>query len=78
MRSRLFHTDWYLAAQRKITDFLNTQDRFLSESTVRSTRAVGDAIQDILSRDFHSIVGGRCLHQLFITIRSAGHGGHGL
>ena len=42
MRSRLFHTDWYLAAQRKIKDFLNTQDRFLSESTVRSTRAVGD------------------------------------
>ena len=35
MRSRLFHTDWYLAAQRKIKDF-------------------------------------------FITIRSAGHGGHGL
>ena len=57
MRSRLFHTDWYLAAQRKIKDFLNTQDRFLSESTVRSTRAVGDAIQDMLSRDFHSIVG---------------------
>lgn len=57
MRSRLFHTDRYLAAQRRITDFLNTQGRFLSESTARSTRAVGDAIQDILSRDFHSIVG---------------------
>ena len=57
MRSRLFHTDRYSAAQVSIKDFLNAQDRFLSGSTARSTRAVGDAIQEILSRDFPSIVG---------------------
>lgn len=57
MRSRLFHTNRYTVAERRIKDFLNTRDRFLSGSTARSTRAVGDAIQDILTGDFPTIVG---------------------
>ena len=55
--SRLFHTDRYVAAQRRIKDFLNAQDRFLSSSTSGSPRAVGDAIQDILGRHFQNVVG---------------------
>ena len=57
MKSRLFHTDRYIAAQDRIRAFLNAQERFLSGSTARSTRAVGDAIQEVLSSDFRSIIG---------------------
>jgi hypothetical protein len=56
-KSQLFYTDQYSSAQEKIKEFLNGQDQFLSESTAQSTRAVGDAIQDILSDNFQSILG---------------------
>lgn len=55
--SRLFHTDRYIEAQRRIKEFLNRQDRFLSTSTAESTRAVGDAIQAILGKSFQTILG---------------------
>jgi len=57
MKSSLFHSDRYKVVQSKVKDFLNRQDEFLSGSTVKSTRAVGDAIQDILSEHFQSILG---------------------
>ena len=57
MRSRLFHTDRYIVVQDRIKVFLNAQERFLSGRTARSTRAVGDAIQEVLSSDFPSIIG---------------------
>lgn len=57
MRSRLFYTDQYETVQRRIKQLLNQQEEFLSGSTVKSTRAVGDAIQDILSEHFQSILG---------------------
>ncbi|MCS1410742.1 MAG: hypothetical protein M2R45_03937 [Verrucomicrobia subdivision 3 bacterium] len=56
-RSNLFHTDLFVTAQKQIKDFLNGQDQFLSGSTAKSTRAVGDAIQDILSDNFQLILG---------------------
>lgn len=57
MKSRLFYSDQYATVQNQIKDFLNGQDQFLSGSTAKSTRAVGDAIQDILSENFQSILG---------------------
>ena len=57
MRSQLFHTGRYTAAQDRIKAFLNAQERFLSGRTASSTRAVGDAIQEVLSSDFPSIIG---------------------
>ena len=57
MKSQLFYTDQYTTAQDQIKEFLNGQDQFLSGSTAKSTRAVGDAIQDILSNSFQSILG---------------------
>ena len=57
MKSDLFFTDAYKVAQAKIKEFLNAQTEFLSGYTVKSTRAAGDAIQDILSTHFQSIVG---------------------
>jgi hypothetical protein len=57
LKSTLFYTDEYKKTERKIKTFLNAQKDFLSGSTVKSTRAAGDAIQDILSTHFQSIVG---------------------
>jgi hypothetical protein len=57
MKSQLFYTDEYVAAQVRIKEFLNSQEQFLSGSTAKSTRAVGDAIQDILSDNFQSVLG---------------------
>ncbi|MDA1049744.1 MAG: hypothetical protein O3C40_04600 [Planctomycetota bacterium] len=57
MKSQLFYTDQYIKAQNQIKEFLNGQDQFLSGNTASSTRAVGDAIQDILSDNFQSILG---------------------
>lgn len=56
-KSELFYTDRYEHVQRKIKGFLNAHEEFLSGSTVDSTRAVGDAIQDILANNFESILG---------------------
>lgn len=56
-KSRLFYTETYLEVQEKIKVFLNSQDQFLSANTAKSTRAVGDAIQDLLSDSFQSLLG---------------------
>lgn len=57
MKSALFHSGQYLSVQDKVKDFLNQQEEFLSGSTAQSPRAVGDAIQDILSTHFPTVVG---------------------
>ncbi len=56
-RSQLFHTDAYQRIEGKIRDFLNSQDAFLSATTAKSTRAAGDAIQDILAQNFEQLLG---------------------
>jgi len=38
-------------------ELLNHQQEFLSARTVKSTRAVGDAIQDVLTENFESLLG---------------------
>ena len=60
MKSRLFYTDQYVRVQEQIKDFLNEQEQFLSGATAKSTRAAGDAIQDILSENFQIILGELC------------------
>ena len=57
MKSSLFYSERFKIVQGKVKNFLNQQDEFLSGNTVKSTRAVGDAIQDILSEHFQTIVG---------------------
>jgi hypothetical protein len=57
MKSTLFGNDQYLTVQSQVKDFLNQQEEFLSGNTVGSTRAVGDAIQEILAEHFPAIVG---------------------
>lgn len=60
MRSEIFYTDQYLRIQGTLKQFLNEQQDFLSPRTVGSTRAVGDAIQEILGQSFQKLLGETC------------------
>ncbi|HKZ85124.1 MAG TPA: hypothetical protein VJ793_15845 [Anaerolineae bacterium] len=59
-KSRIFHTGRYKAIQKAIVKLLNSQPDFVSTRTAASTRAVGDAIQTILSDQFQSLLGKLC------------------
>lgn len=56
MNNRLFHSDEYIKVQRRVIDFLNASQDYLSPNSIKSTRAVGDAIQDMLSENFQTIL----------------------
>jgi len=60
MRSRLFYSDEYLRIESAIKILLNSQPEFLGERTASSTRATGDAIQEILAEKFQTLLGGIC------------------
>lgn len=59
MKSHLFYSDEHKKIEKKIKDFLNNQSDFLSPRTISSTRAVGDAIQELLADNFKSILSNR-------------------
>lgn len=56
-KSPIFYTSKYQEIEDKIKNFLNAQPDFLSFATIESTRATGDAIQEILSMNFQEIIG---------------------
>lgn len=56
MKSSLFYTDQYVQLEQRTLTFLNSQQDYLSVITVKSTRAVGDAIQAILADHFPEIL----------------------
>jgi len=58
MKSKLFYTGAYKGIEGKIKGFINKYPEFLSENTAGSTRAIGDAIQNILENNFEDIIGG--------------------
>lgn len=60
MRSTIFYNGKHKAIQTEIKRFLNNQKDFLSANTARSTRAAGDAIQEILADNFQEILGDIC------------------
>ncbi len=60
MKSKLFYTEAYKQIEEKVFALLSGQEAFLSERTARSTRAVGDAIQDIIGESFQEILGPFC------------------
>lgn len=57
MTSRIFSTQASSTIERETLAFLNTETDFLSPSTLESTRAAGDGIQEILAAKFDSILG---------------------
>ena len=60
MKSRIFYTDTYKDIELRVQELLNSHEEFLSPSTARSTRAVGDAIEGILGDSFDTILGDLC------------------
>ena len=60
MSSRLFYTEAYREIEVRTVELINSQGEFLSVVTASSPRAVGDAIQHILSDNFESILGDFC------------------
>jgi len=60
MKSPIFYSDTYKDIELKVQKLLNSHEGFLSPSTARSTRAVGDAIEGILGSSFDTILGDLC------------------
>jgi hypothetical protein len=56
-QSQIFYTSKFKRIEKAIVKLLNSQPDFLSARTLASTRAVGDAIQAILSEQFASLLG---------------------
>jgi hypothetical protein len=59
-KSQIFHTDVYKKIEKDIVRFVNSHKDFMSEATISSTRAAGDAIQGILADNFDDILGELC------------------
>lgn len=59
-KSQIFHTDSYKKIEKDIVRFVNSHKDFMSEATISSTQAAGDAIQGILADNFDDILGELC------------------
>lgn len=57
-KSGIFEQNHYLKIQDALQDFINRQSDFLTESTISSPRAVGDALQKLLETHFGTLLGG--------------------
>ncbi len=55
--SEIFSSGYYKTVEEKIRDLINEQDNWLSEQVVKSTRAAGDSIEDIISGNFEVLLG---------------------
>ncbi len=71
MKSRIFYTNAYKDIELRVQELLNSHEGFLSPSTVRSTRAVGDAIESILGDSFDTILGDLCKEYSAVFARRA-------
>ena len=60
MKSKLFSSGEHIQIAEKTLHLLNDCGDFLSENTAKSTRAVGDALQDILAEHFGTLLGDYC------------------
>lgn len=56
-KSSIFYTGKYKEIEKKILSFLNKQKNFLSARSINSPRAVGDAIENVISENFQTILG---------------------
>jgi len=57
MKSRIFSQKAYVSIEQDTLALLNSEPDLLSPNTFSSTRAAGDAIQEVLSRKFEGILG---------------------
>jgi hypothetical protein len=59
-RQQIFYTKRYQRIEKAIVKLLNDQPDFLSARTASSPRAIGDAIQAVLSDSFQALLGDLC------------------
>ena len=59
-KSQIFHSDKFKGIESQIVKLVNAHPEFLSPQTALSTRAVGDALETIVSENFQSILGDLC------------------
>jgi hypothetical protein len=55
MRNSIFHNNDCLVIEERIKQYLNENQDFLSSRTLQSTRAAGDALQDLIGEKFHAL-----------------------
>lgn len=60
-RSKLFYSSQHRRIADEIKALINMQPDFLSARSASSTRAVGDALQDLLAENFKAVLGDACL-----------------
>jgi hypothetical protein len=60
LKSKLFHAGQRLNLETSIKGFLNSQPAFLTAQTAQSPRAVGDAVQTLLSQNLRTLLGEFC------------------
>lgn len=56
-KSKIFSSGHYKSVENKICNLINNQENWLSEQVVNSTRAAGDSIEDIISKNFDELLG---------------------
>lgn len=60
MHSRIFYSERHHEIERDVSNLLDSEPAFLTPATLSSTRATGDAIEQILARRFEAILGDLC------------------
>ena len=60
MKSKLFGSGEHIRIAKKVQFLLNERGDSLPENTIKSTRAVGDTLQDILAEHFGTLLGNYC------------------
>jgi hypothetical protein len=71
MKSNFFYDGHYLDVSEQIKTYLNSAPDFLSRQTVKSTRAAGDAIEDLIAERFNTFLGDWCQEYSSIFARRA-------
>ena len=60
MKSSFYYDGHYLGVADKIKEYINSTPEFLSQETVQSTRAVGDALESLVAEKFSAFLGDWC------------------
>jgi len=60
MRSSFFYGGYYKTVAKQLKEYINSAPDFLSAQTARSTRAAGDAIENLISEKFDTFLGDWC------------------
>jgi hypothetical protein len=71
--SAIFYTNLHKKIEKRICSLINAERDFLSVRTAMSTRATGDAIQEIVAEHFEKLLG-TVLQRIFIYFCSARDG----